>query len=210
MSRRGTASRAVFPHWLIITMKTETENEKGKGKSAPNPVSLHRRWTLSIIVCAFFLSVFMSLFSDILLQKASILAAFIVLIVIVLIGIVFDIIGVAVTVADPVPFNSMAAHRVKGAKSSLMLMKNASRVSNVFNDVIGDTCGIISGASAAYIVSQITADGVLDYAAVSVILSGIVASLTIGGKAFGKDIAIRRAKPIVTRIGKMLAVVLER
>lgn len=152
----------------------------------------------------------MSLFSDILLQKASILAAFIVLIVIVLIGIVFDIIGVAVTVADPVPFNSMAAHRVKGAKSSLMLMKNASRVSNVFNDVIGDTCGIISGASAAYIVSQITADGVLDYAAVSVILSGIVASLTIGGKAFGKDIAIRRAKPIVTRIGKMLAVVLER
>ncbi|MBR2779362.1 MAG: hypothetical protein IKD85_04255 [Firmicutes bacterium] len=191
-------------------MKTEKENAKGKGKPAPSPASIHRRWTLSIIVCAFFLSVFMSLFSDLLLQKSSTLVAFIILILIVLIGIVFDIIGVAVTVADPVPFNSMAAHRVKGAKSSLMLMRNASRVSNFLNDVIGDTCGIISGASGAFIVSQITADGVLDYAVVSVVLSGIVASLTIGGKAFGKDIAIRNAKRIVGRIGKILAVFLER
>ena len=191
-------------------MKTEKEFEKGKGKAAPTPASIHRRWTLSIIVCAFFLSVFMSLFSDLLLQKSSTLAAFIILIAIVLIGIVFDIIGVAVTVADPVPFRSMAAHRVKGAKSSLMLMKNASRVSNVLNDVIGDTCGIISGASAAYIVTQITAESALDYAVVSVVLSGIVASLTIGGKAFGKDLAIRHSKAIMTRIGRMLAVLLEK
>ncbi len=193
-----------------MNMKTENDNEKGKGKAAPNPASAHRRWTLSIIVCAFFLSVFMSLFSDLMLQKATTLIAFIVLIIIILIGIVFDIIGVAVTVADPVPFNSMAAHRVRGAKSSLMLMRNASRVSNFMNDVIGDTCGIISGASAAYIVTQITADGVLDYAIVSVVLSGIVASLTIGGKAFGKEIAIRNAKKILTVLGRILAVFLER
>ena len=74
------------------------------------------------------------------------MVAFIVLIGIVLIGIVFDSEIARVTVTDEKPFHSMAASKVKGAKSSLMLIRNASRVSNVCNDVVGDICGIISGA----------------------------------------------------------------
>ena len=157
---------------------------------------------------AFLLSVFMSTFSDILLRKSNTAVAFIVLIAIIFIGILFDIIGVAVTVTDEKPFHSMAASKVKGAKSSLMLIRNASRVSNVCNDVIGDICGIISGSSAAFIVTQVDFSdvGFMSAAVFSVILSGIVASLTIGGKAFGKEIAINNSKEIISMIGRILSV----
>lgn len=189
---------------------TENEKPKDKDKEKDKEKSrglsrAQRVWTLSITICAFCLSVFMTLFSDMLMRNTNIVVAFIVLIVIVLIGIVFDIIGVAVTVADPAPFNSMASAKLKGARSSLRLISNAPKVSSVCNDVVGDTCGIISGTSAAYIVTQLSEAGFMDYAVLSLLLSGIVASLTIGGKAMGKEFAISRSKIIVTRIGQIIA-----
>ena len=179
-----------------------------RGKKDSDPDKIRRRWVIFITIFAFLLSVFMSTFSDILLRKSNTAVAFIVLIAIIFIGILCDIIGVAVTVTDEKPFHSMAASKVKGAKSSLMLIRNASRVSNVCNDVIGDICGIISGSSAAFIVTQVDFSdvGFMSAAVFSVILSGIVASLTIGGKAFGKEIAINNSKEIISMIGRILSV----
>ena len=179
-----------------------------RGKKDSDPDKIRRRWVIFITIFAFLLSVFMSTFSDILLRKSNTAVAFIGLIAIIFIGILFDIIGVAVTVTDEKPFHSMAASKVKGAKSSLMLIRNASRVSNVCNDVIGDICGIISGSSAAFIVTQVDFSdvGFMSAAVFSVILSGIVASLTIGGKAFGKEIAINNSKEIISMIGRILSV----
>jgi hypothetical protein len=168
--------------------------KKGKEKDSEKG---RRRWVLFITIFAFFLSVFMSLFSDMLMKNSTILIAFIILIAIIVIGILFDMLGVAVTVADERPFNSMASSKIKGAKSSLMLIKNAGRVSNVFNDVVGDTCGIISGA------------GWMDTAVISVVLSGMVASATIGGKALGKEVAMAKSKEIVTFTGKIVSVFTE-
>ncbi len=162
-----------------------------------------------ITVCAFFLSVAMNLFADVLMRRSDIVAAFVILIAIVVIGIGFDMVGVAVTVADPAPFHSMASKRVKGAKSSLTLIRNAAKMSSICNDVVGDTCGIISGTSAAYIVTQLSNAGFLDYALLSLLLSGLIASLTIGGKAIGKEFAMSRSKSIVTRIGRLLSVFTE-
>ena len=179
-----------------------------RGKKDSDPDKIRRRWVIFITIFAFLLSVFMSTFSDILLRKSNTAVAFIVLIAIIFIGILFDIIGVAVTVTDEKPFHSMEESKVKGAKSSLMLIRNASRVSNVCNDVIGDICGIISGSSAAFIVTQVDFSdvGFMSAAVFSVILSGIVASLTIGGKAFGKEIAINNSKEIISMIGRILSV----
>ena len=179
-----------------------------RGKKDSDPDKIRRRWVIFITIFAFLLSVFMCTFSDILLRKSNTAVAFIVLIAIIFIGILFDIIGVAVTVTDEKPFHSMAASKVKGAKSSLMLIRNASRVSNVCNDVIGDICGIISGSSAAFIVTQVDFSdvGFMSAAVFSVILSGIVASLTIGGKAFGQEIAINNSKEIISMIGRILSV----
>ena len=183
----------------------EKEREKNKEKSKSQ-----RAWIISITVCAFFLSVSMNLLSDLLMRRSDILAAFIILIAIVVIGIIFDIVGVAVAVVDPASFHSMASHRVRGARSSLTLIRNAPKVSSLCNDVVGDTCGIISGTSAAYIVTQLSNAGILGYALLSLLLSGLIASMTIGGKAIGKEFAMSRSKMIITFIGRLLAVFTER
>lgn len=180
--------------------------KKDKDKDA---VSVRRRWVISITIFAFSLSVFMSLFSETVLRHSTLITAFIVLIVIIFIGVAFDIIGVAVTVADEKPFHSMASGKIKGARSSIKLIKNASRVSNMCNDVIGDTCGIISGTAAAFIVTQVSELNIIDGTIFALILSGLVASLTIGGKALGKEFAISKSKEIILSMGKIVAVFTE-
>ena len=58
--------------------------------------------------------------------------------------------------------------------------------------MVGDICGIISGATGALIVAHITS-GVsagLVVAKPSLLITGLVSALTIGGKAAGKGIAV--------------------
>lgn len=108
-------------------------------------------------------------------------------------GIVFDILGVAVTAADEKPFHSMAAHREKGAREALSLLKNASHVSSVCNDVVGDICGIVSGTTAAVIVVQLQRALSTRTVLLSVGVTALISGLTIGGKALGKTFAIKKS-----------------
>lgn len=167
----------------------------------------HKQWVVLITFAAFLLSVFMSYFSEILLDSTGRFISFVILIFIIFLGIFFDAIGVAVTVADERPFHSMASAKVKSASSSIFLIRHASKVSNFCNDVIGDICGIISGTSAAYIIVKMQGDyPTTDMAIVSIILSGLIAALTIGGKAAGKELAMNYAKEIVTVAGKVISI----
>ncbi|WDC83794.1 hypothetical protein PL321_14940 [Caloramator sp. mosi_1] len=86
---------------------------------------------------------------------------FFVLISIIFVGIIFDIIGVAVTAAEEAPFHSLASRKVKGAKTAVKLIRNADKVSNFCNDVIGDICGVVSGAAGAIIISKLISKGFL-------------------------------------------------
>ena len=121
--------------------------EKAKKKNRTNP---QYQWA-AVVFCLIGrrLSAVLSLLSETALDGAGYAVALVVLAVFIGLGIVFDIVGVAVTAADPRPFHSMAAHREKGAKEALFLLRNASRVSSVCNDVVGDICGIVSGTTAA-------------------------------------------------------------
>lgn len=80
------------------------------------------------MVCYFSGSI--SLVSDVLLKNVNLLVAFIILIFIILIGIIFDIIGVAVTVSNETPFHAKAANKVPGAKLAVTFIRNAEKVSS--------------------------------------------------------------------------------
>ena len=67
-------------------------------------------------------------------------------------SIFFDIIGIAATAAEEVPFHSMASKKQDGAKWAIILIRNADRVSSFCNDIIGDICGVLSGAVSTYII----------------------------------------------------------
>ena len=150
------------------------------------------------------LSAVLSLVSESILDGAGMAVALLILIAFIGLGIVFDVIGVATTAADPKPFHSMAAHREKGAKEALLLLRNASRVSSVCNDVVGDICGIVSGATGAVIVTQLQRSLSWESVLVSVAVTALISGLTIGGKAMAKPFAMKQSTRVVYWAGRFL------
>ena len=160
------------------------------------------RWVVTIFLVTIFVSALISLISDELMANSTILVAFVILFVIILIGILFDIIGVAVTSADEKPFHSMAARKVPGSIEALRLLRNAERVSSICNDVIGDICGVVSGSASATIAAQVLVSGSVSWP--NLVMSAVAAGLTVGGKAIGKTFAINSCTSIVSFVGKVI------
>ena len=163
------------------------------------------RWVVTIFLVTIFISGTISFASNEIMSTSSMAVAFVILLLIVLIGIFFDIIGVAVTSADESPFHSMAARKVPGAQEVIRLLRNAERVSSICNDVIGDICGVVSGSASAAIAAQLLEHFSFSWPQmVGLLMSALVAGLTVGGKAIGKTFAINSCTPILTGVGRVL------
>lgn len=161
-------------------------------------------WVVRIFFLSVAISAVLSFFSSVALEGADFLPALAVLLSFVLLGIVFDIIGVAVTAADPRPFHSMASHREKGAEEALFLIRNSDKVSNFCNDVVGDICGIVSGTTAAVLVAHLQKSFTIGSVLISIAVTALISGLTIGGKAIGKNIAIDCSTAVVFRAGRIM------
>ena len=155
------------------------------------------RWVFLVVTWSIVLAVVFTLLSSAALEEAGYVLAFGVLLILVVVGIFFDMVGVAVTVADETPFHSMAARRGPGGKEAIRLIKSADRVANFCNDVVGDITGIISGTTMAAIAFRLTQDFSVSNLLVNLIITSLVVGITIGGKAWGKMVAIRSSYRIV-------------
>ena len=163
------------------------------------------RWVITIFVITILISGAISLFSDEVMANSSVVAAFCILLAIIFLGILFDIIGMAVATADEKPFHSMAARKVPGAQEAIRLLRNAERVSSICNDVVGDICGVVSGSASATIAALILANADPGWPrGVSLAMSALVAGLTVGGKAIGKTIAVKSCTQIVHLVGRVI------
>ena len=163
------------------------------------------RWVISIFFVTMFVSGAISLLSDALMSGSSIFVAFLILFAIILIGIIFDIIGMAVATAEEKPFHAMAARKVPGAKEAIKLLRNAERVSSICNDVVGDICGVVSGSASATIAAQVLQH--FDFTwpqIVSLLMSALAAGLTVGGKAIGKTFAVNSCTEIIYWVGQLI------
>ena len=167
--------------------------------------SENTKWIISITISSFILSAVMQFISAGILEDVGNLIAISVVLIIIFIGILFDIIGIAVTAADEVPFHAMASRKFYGAKQAIKLIRNANKVSSICNDVVGDICGVISGTASASIVLRITMNStLLEATIVGLAVSGFVAALTVGGKAIGKTYAISSSNYIVYKVSVIL------
>lgn len=154
-------------------------------------------WIIKIVLLTFVISFIFSAFSEIIIPNVNLIIGIILLIVFILLGILFDMIGVAVTASDIVPFNSMNSRKIRGADIAVMFKKNADKVSSFCNDVVGDICGIVSGSAGSIIAISISNNFNFDKFYVMLIVTSVVASLTIGGKALGKSFAINKSNTIL-------------
>ena len=165
----------------------------------------HIRWVVTIFFATMLISGTISFVSDEIMERSGMVTAFLILMAIILVGILFDVVGVAVTSADEKPFHSMAARKVPGAQESIRLLRNAERVSSICNDVIGDICGVVSGSASATIAAQVLSHFEFTWPQIiTLLMSALVAGLTVGGKAIGKTFAVNSCTTIVHTVGKVL------
>ena len=188
--------------------KVNKYQEKVKKDNRVKHFDSDKIWIFQIILIAFFLSLSLSFVSDTIIPNVPLLVSIIVLVFFIGLGIIFDMIGVSSTVADKKVFNSMAAKKIKGSKTALLMIKNNSKVSSFCNDVVGDICGILSGAAGITITTTISAQYELNFVVVNLFMTGIIAAATIGGKAVGKSHAINKANKILYRFSKLLNIVM--
>lgn len=181
-------------------MKRESAKKSKKIKIKPD-----WKWITTIFGTTIGISAAMSLISNEMLSGSSMAASFAVLLVIIFLGVVFDIIGVAVTAADEKPFHSMASKKVPEAATAIRMLRRAERVSSFCNDVVGDICGVVSGSASAVIAARaVVGLQPLWSSIVQLMMSACVAGLTVGGKAFGKSIAMNNSTLIIHTAARII------
>ena len=185
--------------------KNLTKDKKIKDKKDKKSKNETLRWFIIVCILTFILSISFSYVSNIAVNGLNIFLAIIILLIVIFIGIIFDIVGVAVTVGEEHDFHAKATKKAKGSKTALKLIKHSAKVANVCADVIGDICGVLSGAISATIAMKIMNQFNLSFD-LQFIISAVVASVTVGGKAIGKNIAQENSTTIIHLVSKVLSI----
>jgi len=182
-------------------MKTKKYNEKYSKKTSKKPIKnkklVDKKWIVTISIVSFFISLCFSFIGEVIIPNAHLIISIILVFTFILLGIIFDMIGISVTVSDIKTFNSMATKRVRGAKLAVKFIKNSEKVSSFCNDVIGDICGIVSGSTGISIAIIIAEKFNISSLIVTLLTTALIAALTIGGKAIGKSFAINKSNTIL-------------
>ncbi len=183
--------------------KTPPRSRDKKNKKKSNT-----KWVVTAFTLSFSISLVLSaLTSDQILDLIPVFASALILVAVIALGIVFDIIGLAIATADIKPFNSMAARKLKTGQKAVWLINNAEKASSFCNDIIGDIAGIISGATGAAIAANLFASEHFSTETaffLTLALTSLIAAVTVGGKAIGKSLAIKHSTNIVLFSAKVL------
>ena len=181
-------------------MNKDIKKELKKDKKEKVNIS----WIIKIVLIACIISIIFGSLSEAILPNVNIVLGIIIVVLFVGIGVLFDMVGVAVSAASETPVHSMSSRRVSGARTAVKLKKNADKVSTFCNDVIGDICGIVSGSAGAVIALSISSKLHIDPLLTSLGVTGIVAGITVGGKAIEKSFAINRSNEILYSFAKII------
>ena len=182
------------------TRKSEKNERSDKKKKS----AINKGWVLKVSLLTFCISLFLGILSSDI-DKLNIYLAFLVLFLFISIGVIFDFIGISVATADEKAFHSMASRRIAAGKKAVSLIKNAEKVSSFCNDVIGDICGVISGATGAAIAVRLFMNsGTTAHFIGNLFLTAVISTLTIGSKAIFKGIGMRYSNNVVYVVAKIL------
>lgn len=177
-----------------------------KNKEKSDKKKTDKKWLIEVLIIAFIVSFSMSYVSNIALPNVHVIIGIIITLLFIFLGVLFDIIGVAVTSADESVFHSMNSRKVKGANVGTIFKKNASKVSNFCCDVIGDICGVISGAAGMTIATVLAVKFNFNLLLTNLVVAALISSLTIGGKAVGKSFAINKSNIILYEFAKIVSI----
>ena len=157
-------------------------------------------WAVRMFFLTLCLSSVFSLISQSLMSSLGIVTSVITILTFIFVSICFDMVGIAVTSASR---DFFIANDKKGTEIGLLLVDNSEKVCSFCADVVGDICGILSGAGGASVIlsfSNIIQDQTI-MIIVSTLVSSLIAGVTIFGKACMKAKAIKNANKIILKVG---------
>lgn len=180
----------------------ERREEKTKKTAKKKRSLVNWKWTITVFCLSLLISMVLAVLSSTL-ETMNIFVGFVILLLVIFLGVLFDFIGLAVASADAGAFHSMAAHGSPMGKKGVWLVKNAEKVSSFCNDVIGDISGILSGAIGATLsISLFAADTPWGFWG-DLILSGAISAITVGGKAALKGLALENSTKVVSFLSRI-------
>lgn len=163
-------------------------------------------WILKAFLMTFFIALFFNSISNIVINNSGYLSLIFFSIFFILLGIFFDLVGTAVLTAKESTFHAKSSKKIKGSRQSVYLIKNSARIASICNDVIGDICGIVSGSIGAMLAIFLSNLTHINLIYTTLIISSVISSLTVGGKAIGKKYAIKNSDKIIEKVGKCLSI----
>lgn len=184
----------------VENLKVQIRRKEKRDKARPDV-----KWIAEIMIISFVISLIFSFASELILPNVHVILGIVIVILFIIAGLIFDMVGVAVTSADEKPFHSMNSRKVRGADIAVLFKKNANKVASFCNDVIGDICGIVSGSAGAMIAVSLADTLNIDKFIISLLVTALIAALTIGGKAIGKSYAINKSNLILYEFAKLIS-----
>ena len=166
---------------------------------------MKNKWILQVFILSFLLSAAFSGLSSYV-SDFNVVLLIIILLFVIGIGIVFDMIGVAVLTAEEAPFHARNSKKVKEAAACLRLIKNSTKVSSICNVIVGDICGIISGCLGATLTIYLSVKTNMNPILATILVTSFISALTVGGKAYFKTIAMKQSDAIVFIVGKIIQI----
>ena len=163
-------------------------------------------WAIKMFILALCLSSVFSLLSQSIMSSLGLFTSIFTISLFIVISVIFDMIGIAVTSSNEEFFKEKIKEGVPGAQIALNLSKNSEKVCSFCADVIGDICGILSGSGVACVILSLS--GIIHnpslFIIISTLLSALIAGVTIFGKACMKEQAIKNSNKIILNVGKIL------
>ena len=160
-------------------------------------------WIYKVFFMSFFLAALFSAGSNYVAETFNMAALIIIILIVMFVGIIFDVIGVSVLTANEATYHAKASQKVNGARESVNLLRNASQVSSFCNDIIGDICGIVSGGLGAVLAMNLTSMLSINPILITIGMASLISAITVGCKAIGKNIALKKCDNIVFAVGKL-------
>ncbi len=181
--------------------KVEIFSTTTKPKAKSNKV-----WLVQIFFVSLCFSIMFALISELMLANASLALSLFLIVLLVVVSVIFDLIGMAVTACSIRPLLDYKQKGIRGADVSIKLVKNADKISCICTDVVGDICSILSGAGGVTIsIILISYFPQFNSILMSILISSIIASISVLGKAIGKTYAINNSVKVVLATGKLLS-----
>ena len=185
-----------------LAEETKVARKKKKAKQKKKNKNAWLIWGISVFFLSFALTVLFSFLTEISVKGSPAYVCIIVLLVLLVLNISCDVLANAIISISPEAFHAMASNKIKGAKRAVTFCRNATKLSSIFADVIGDICGIVSGAAGAALVVGVGVTGTTWELIASIGISAAIGALTVGGKAIFKHIAVKYNKQIVFGFAK--------